>query len=229
VGVGSPDFFDTLDDSNNSLAGLPAEIPAWTMIGATSYGSDSACGGIYSTGSNASGTTGADSTLSHDPNGNWQDLTPGVVPAATTTASSNPTNGCNASDKHCVFRDLISGLMVTESSPSGLLLNDAIQYCDKLGEASGAVAHPIPIIGGATYTDWRLPTQKELMTLYASGVLGLNETADLKTFFGDLANKFWSATVYSGDTSLAWWVRLSSGYTWYLDRSYYTYNAVCVR
>jgi len=205
------DVFDTIDDYNNNLTGLPGEIPAWTIINSTNYGADYACGGIFATGDTATGNTGADASLAHDPNGNWQDLTPGILPGGAN--STNTANGCNASDKHCVFRELISGLMVTEVSATTYTWANAISYCHNLGEAGGAVTSPIPVIGGATYSDWRLPTQKELMQIYQGGVRGLNQTSNLTTFFGDVDTWFWSSSSMSDVTSNAWYVHLGYGYT----------------
>jgi hypothetical protein len=231
VGVGTPDFFDTIDDYNNNLTGLPGEIPAWTMVigGSTvTVGSDFACGGIYATGDTASGNTGADASLAHDPQGNWQDLTPGIIPAATPTNSTNTNNGCNASDKHCVFRELISGLMVTEVSATSYTWQNAITYCHNLGEAGGAITNPIPVIGGASYSDWRLPTQKELMQLSNAGIRGLNQTSNLMTFFGDVDASFWSSSSVSYNASNAWSVNLYNGTTGDNGKTL-TNRAVCVR
>lgn len=205
------DFFDTIDDYNNDLTGLPGEIPAWTVINSTNYGADYACGGIYATGDTATGNTGADAGLAHDANGNWQDLTPGIIPAAVTTNSTNSANGCNAADKHCVFKELISGLMVTEVAGTTYNWANAISYCHALGEAGGAVTNPIPVIGGSSYNDWRLPTQKELMQLYQSGIRGLNQTVNLKSFFGNVDRLLWSSSSMSYSPSKAWPVGVDDG------------------
>jgi hypothetical protein len=208
------DFFDTIDDYNNGTLGVPSQVPAWTMINSTDYGADYACGGIYATGNTATGNTGADATLAHDPNGNWQDLTPGILPGGAN--STNTANGCNASDKHCLFKELISGLMVTEVSATTYTWANAIAYCETLGESGHpvtALRSPIPVIGGSTYTDWRLPTQKELMQLYNAGVRDLNQTSNLTTFFGSLQNWFWSSSSVSYNTSTAWYVYLDGGGT----------------
>ena len=205
------DFFDTIEDSNNSLTGLPGEIPAWSMINGSNYGADHACGGIYATGDTTTGNTGADASVAHDANGNWQDLTPGIIPAATVTNSTNTADGCNAIDKHCVFKELISGLMVTEVAAIGYRWWNANGYCDSLGDASGVVASPIPIIGGFTYTDWRLPTQKELLQLYNAGITGLNQTSNLTTYFGSTSGFFWSASTVSYRTAGSWNVVLNNG------------------
>lgn len=205
------DFFDTIDDFNNNLTGLPGEIPAWSMINGSNYGADHACGGIYATGDITTGNTGADAFVAHDINGNWQDLTPGIIPAATVIDSTNTANGCNATDKHCVFKELISGLMVTEVSAAAYRWWNANGYCDSLGEAGGVVASPIPIIGGYTYVDWRSPTQKELLHLYNAGITGLNQTSNLTMYFGSTTAFFWSASTVSNQTVNAWNVVLNSG------------------
>jgi hypothetical protein len=200
------DVFDTIDDYRNNLTGLPGEIPAWTLISSVDYGADYACGGIYATGSTATGNTGADESLAHDPNGNWQDLTPGVLPGGAN--STNTANGCNATDKHCVFKELVSGLMVTEVSATTHTWANGISYCHTLGESGNpvvALRSPIPVIGGATFSDWRLPTQKELMQLYQGGVRGLNQTTSLTTFFGDVVVSIWSSTSSSEDSTNAWY------------------------
>jgi Protein of unknown function (DUF1566) len=234
------DVFDTIDDANNGLLGLPSDIPAWTMINAVDYGADYACGGIYATGSVASGETGADDTLAHDANGNWQDLTPMIVPGGATSTGANITvggmsvspgtvNGCNATDKHCVFKELISGLMVTEISASALTWQQAIDYCDKLGETGGAITSPIPVIGGGSYSDWRLPTQKELQQLSVAGVKGLSQTSALAANFGNINDfYFWSSSSASTNASNAWYVYLGHGYARANGKTA-TGRAVCVR
>jgi hypothetical protein len=199
-GLPGLDFFDTIDDFNNNIIGLPGTIPAWTMLigGSTvTVTNDFKCGGIYATGNTNTGNTGSDATVAHDPDGNWQDLTPGILPGGAN--SSNTADGCNAIDKHCVFKELISGLMVTEVGPGDYPWSNAISFCDNLGGGP----NPIPIVGGLTYSDWRLPTQKELIHISAAGVIGLNQTATMKANFGNLTvfgNYFWSSSSASENT-----------------------------
>jgi hypothetical protein len=220
------DFFDTIEDINNNVLGLPSQVPAWTMINSTYYGNDFACGGIYATGSVHTGNTGADATLSHDPNGNWQDLTPSILPGG--ASSSNTSNGCNAADKHCVFKELISGLMVTEVSATTYTWQDAIRYCDDLGKVGGVVTSPIPVIGGSSYSDWRLPTSKEMSQLNIAGTRGLNQTADLATFFGIISNRFWSSTTHGTNNSFIVHVNLGGGGSDYTMKTS-SLRLVCVR
>jgi hypothetical protein len=231
-----PDFFDTIDDYNDDQTGLPPDIVPWAIPGvAGTHGGDFTCGGIYATGtknySDGSPTpTGADATLNHDPNGNWQDLTPGIVPGGAPSAT-NTNPGCNAADKFCVFRELISGLMVTEVSASYYNWQNAISYCHNLGEAGGVITSPIPTLDvglGAAHSDWRLPTQKELTHLSTAGIRGLNQTAGLVTLFGNVDSWFWSASAPSVKTSAAWMVNLHNGYVLY-DPMTFTNRVVCVR
>jgi hypothetical protein len=194
-----PDFFDTIDDYNNANVGIPLDIPDWTIPGvAGKHGGDFACGGIYATGASTSGATGADASLGHDADGNWQDLTPGIVPGG--AASNNPAAGCNHTDKFCVFRELISGLLVTEVSASQYTFSDAINYCDKLGKTGGVIPTPIPTVDvgiGTSHAAWRLPTQKEMQHLSNAGIRGLNQTANLVTTYGSVDGEFWSSTTTS--------------------------------
>ena len=241
------DFFDTIDDLNNNVTGLPGSVPAWTMVigGSTvAVTTDFKCGGIYATGSVNTNNTGADDTLAHDADGNWQDLTPMTIPGGALSSGANITvnsssvppstvNGCNASDKHCVFKELISDVMVTEVSASTYTWDVAINYCETLGEVGHPVAAlraPIPTIGSASYTDWRLPTQKELMGLYNAGIRGLNQTSTLTGKFGSVAGPyFWSSSTVSGGTTLAWSVNLADGYTYPSNLKTNAFRVVCVR
>ncbi len=131
-----------------------------------------------------------------------------------------------------MFRELISGLMVTEVSAASYNWVNSINYCDTLGESGNpvvALRSPIPVIG-ATYTDWRLPTQKELMQLYQGGVRGLNQTSNLTTFFGDVDRHFWSSSSLSNNNSNAWRVHLGYGYAFdYGNGKTDTNGVVCVR
>jgi len=175
------DIFDTIEDGY----GVPSQIPPWLIPGvAGDHRSDFKCGGIVATGSSNTGNTGADATLAYDTDGNWQDLTPGLKPDG--TPSFNTADGCNHAEKMCVFRDLSSGLMVTEvQAANDIVWSVAQTTCDTLGDIN-----PVPIIGGSTYSDWRVPTQKELMWLHVAGIRSLNPTVGLTARFGELGKNF---------------------------------------
>lgn len=62
-----------------------------------------------------------------------------------------------------------------------------------------------------TYTDWRLPTQRELLTLvYADGS---SSSIDPTYFLNTPASSFWSGSTYVPDSALAWIVLFYNGRT----------------
>jgi hypothetical protein len=226
LGTLVPDPYDTISDSNDFELGLPPNPVPWQIPGvAGNHGSDFTCGGIFATGSISVGPTGADSSLNHDPVGNWQDLTPGIVPGG--AASTIPTAGCNSADKFCVFRDLISGMMVTEVAAGLYTWEGAITYCHNLGK----FGDPIPTLETGLsqgHSDWRLPTQKELTHLANASILGLNQTTTLLNSFGNLSTGFWTATSLSGSTGAAWRVGLHFGQVATTAKTS-SFSVVCVR
>ena len=90
--------------------------------------------------------------------------------------------------------------------------NGAVAYCDGLSH-NGA-------------TDWRSPTQKELMESYAHGVRSA-ASANWMTE-ADMSNDFWSGSSVSTGSTFAWRVKLANGYTYY-DFKSESYQVVCVR
>ncbi|MFH1188145.1 MAG: DUF1566 domain-containing protein [bacterium] len=68
-------------------------------------------------------------------------------------------------------------------------------------------------------TDWRLPSQKELMQAYIDGSANHLPNPD---------SYFWSATEYNGNAANAWYVTLNDGYTYSSTKSN-NYYARCVR
>lgn len=226
AGVGL-DTYDTIDDNNDGLLGAPPDVPPWTQPGlGSSFASDFVCGGIYATGNVTTGPTGADLFLNHDPNGNWQDLTPDHVPGA--TPGTLGPNGCNASTKFCVFRDRLTGLYVAEESPADNW-SDQQTYCQTLGEpAHSTVSIPVPLSDGTSFSDWRVPTQKEIKALYNSGIKVLNSTADLVSNFGNLNQQFFTSTSFSANTADGWYLHMGSGDSFVAGKAS-TYPVLCVR
>jgi len=89
---------------------------------------------------------------------------------------------------------------------------NAIAYCDNLGLAG--------------YSDWRLPTKKELMgiVIYGSYLPAIDTTAfpSTQTAF------YWSSTTYADDTNYAWIVGFGDGYV-YHGYKFSHYYVRCVR
>ncbi len=122
-------------------------------------------------------------------------------------------NGLCDGAEACVFIDRITGLMWTKEQGTGSTLyswQDAITQCDNLN------------YGG--YTDWRLPTQKEMMQAYTDGIWSQKATDKLSL----TSNAYWSSSTGSYDTSYAWGVDLLDGSTDYKGKSIST-RVVCVR
>jgi hypothetical protein len=60
------------------------------------------------------------------------------------------------------------------------------------------------------HSDWRLPTQKELMGIVDYG--RFNPSIDTTKFTGTIATEYWSSTTYAGISSYAWIVVFNFGY-----------------
>lgn len=150
---------------------------------------------------------------------NWQDVTP-------TT--------CLTAAADCIMKDRISNMMWSEVNPvsgngpgaSPVVWQKSIRQCDDL------------IFGG--HTDWRLPTEKELMEAHIHGMrnVGYNGTGTERLagktqynnsyFAGDIDLGFWSATTISNQLTHTWNVGMSNGSTFPADKSI-TYHVLCIR
>ena len=103
-------------------------------------------------------------------------------------------NGACEGSEECVLKDRIAGMMWARDDGATRTWEAAITYCDGLS------------YGG--YTDWRLPTQKELMQAYNDGVwsqMAAGRLALTTTFY-------WSSSTAS-DLSGAWFTYLAYGFT----------------
>jgi hypothetical protein len=81
--------------------------------------------------------------------------------------------------------------------------------------------------GGYAAGSWRLPTQKELMSLYEHGIVSL-AGASFMTLANMQNNYFWSSSTYSPNTTIAWLVILAFGSTNKPNKTT-SYYVVCVR
>jgi len=133
----------------------------------------------------------------------WKDITTTTAPAPST---------CTADAARCTMKDKISGLEWSKIQTSGTW-SEAINTCD-------ALTH-----NGAS--DWRLPTQKELMDAYNHGAISAQSTNWITTAQMQ-ANYFWSSSTRSNVTSDAWIVSLSYGST-SISAKTNTTQVACVR
>ncbi len=125
---------------------------------------------------------------------------------------------CDTAADDCLMQDRISGLMWSEQYPANGVAplsttvdwSVAVSRCDALS------------YGG--YSDWRLPTQKELQEAYVHGIrdLGYKGSGTIRgagsldnnnAFIADVESGyyFWSASSFSSNTINAWAVYLPYG------------------
>ena len=121
----------------------------------------------------------------------WQDVTTADGGTTTTSCGANPTN--------CQYKDLISGLTVTKLIASSMTWSSTMIGCSAT------------TYGGYSAGSWRLPTQKELMSLHAHGIAAVGSSNFIT--LAQLQTSFWSATTFAALTTYAWYVSPATGLT----------------
>lgn len=109
----------------------------------------------------------------------------------------------------CIYIDKISGRSWSRSDGFPGNFEAAVSYCDGL------------VAGGVS--DWRLPTQKELMQAYVNGIWLKSSALNIVDGY-----EYYSATTYSFDDSQAHVAELSAGYVNHSSKSLSKYT-LCVR
>lgn len=171
------------------------------------------------------GTTGGTAGIAAD---FWDTVDDHYGPSGTVVAGWSPNTQCDQTtweDKttanggtsfiscgtgsQCIHQDRIHQLHVTgvlsqdgnstdTASPVTLSWDAAVRKCND------------STYGGYTAGSWRLPTQKDLWSLYEHGIVSLNSSS-----FISLSNMqsvpFWSSTTDSTSTEKAWAVTLATG------------------
>jgi hypothetical protein len=141
--------------------------------------------------------------------GNWI-LDPSNDNGAGGGTSSNGT--CDGGEA-CVFLDRITNLMWAQNNGTTYLWEAAVTYCEDLNYGS--------------YTDWRLPTHKELLTAYVDGIWSLKAATKL-----NLPNGYtYSSTTRSSTAGLtdAWTINFPDGNVGWGDKGTISHLATCVR
>lgn len=104
-------------------------------------------------------------------------------------------------------RDNITGLVWEVKTSDG-----GIRDVGKTYTWANAATYPGTVNGLALcgYTDWRLPTVRELVSLIDSAT---NNPAIDRVYFPNTASAtYWSSVTYAADASFAWYVRFSDGF-----------------
>ena len=113
-----------------------------------------------------------------------------------------------------IIKDNVTGLMWQKATATGTYTwQQAVDYCNNLS------------LGG--YTDWYLPTIRELSTLVDSSIALPGPTINT-TYFPDTGQSiYWSSTVPADGIGNAWGVFFSYGYVYgYSKADYYYVRAV---
>jgi len=121
----------------------------------------------------------------------------GSICSASNWSDATADGTCDAPGDECVMRDRISGLYWTELQATSDWAT-AVTTCDGLS------------FGGQT--DWRVPTQKELMQAYVDGAIS-KANADWITLAQFNADIFWSSTTVSTNTAQQIPVSLATGWS----------------
>jgi hypothetical protein len=143
----------------------------------------------------------------------------------TTTDGGTSFTNCGTSST-CIYQDRITNLQVTgilasggnttnTTTPATYAWNTAVQAC------------AASTYGGYSAGTWRLPTQKELMSLYEHGIASIVGSSFI-TLTNMQTDNFWSSSTYSYSTSVAWYVLLAGGETNASTKGANNY-VVCVR
>ena len=126
---------------------------------------------------------------------------------------------CDEASDDCLIRDHVTGLIWSEGYPV-----TGVASADSTKNWSAAALHCDSLNYGGR-TDWRLPTQMELLRAYEHGIRDLGykgggtirpsgDTLDNNDLFiADVDAFFWSASSISDLQTSAWYMTLSSGNT----------------
>ena len=108
----------------------------------------------------------------------------------TTTDGGSTTTTCALSSANCQYRDNITNLVVTKAISLSSTWTASVQGCNS------------STYGGFIAGTWRLPTEKELLSLYQHGIVSL-ASANFITQ-ANLQTWFWSSSTQATTTNYAW-------------------------
>ena len=218
------DRFKAADTTNIDRIDIRTGRTLAGIAGSVDFFKNMANIGLYDRTSGAGSTTGLDVYDTIDDHGNNGGFPNQVPPGFAGVTGSNwlrdsttddglsggaAADGlCNGGEA-CLIKDTLTGLLWTRGDSTQRSWESTISYCENLN------------YGG--YSDWRLPTQKELMQAYVDGIWSQRGPTKLS-----LMSYVWSATTVSYSTTAAWMVYLNYGSIAASNKTSSGY-ALCVR
>lgn len=142
---------------------------------------------------------------------NWTDVSSNSsTPFAATTCGAGVD---------CMYKDEITGLTWSELGTSTAdYYAAAVTNCDNLSFGGAS---------SAAYSDWRLPTQKELIQAYIDGIV--SRASDNFVPIADMNSYLWSSTTSSTNTTKAFTVDVAVGDIVISTKTTAQRKATCVR
>ena len=124
-------------------------------------------------------------------------------------------------DGWLMTRDNVTGLIWEIKADDGSIHDKDNRY--SWAEAQSVFIAQVSQQNFGGFSDWRLPTVKELTLLVNSGIPYPGPTIDTAWFPLTVSSYYWSSTTYAGDTLNAWHVGFNLGrvYTFSKSNSYY--------
>jgi hypothetical protein len=150
----------------------------------------------------------------------WSDATT-LDGGQTASSCSGGTTGGTCVMKNASLSILLTGVLSVNVDKTNTTTPGKFTWPSALNACNSSA------YGGFAAGSWRLPTQKELMAIYASGIVSvLSPNFVTKSTLGTY---FWSSSSLSTDGSKAWVVRLLDGATTTSVKTTSTYRVLCVR
>jgi hypothetical protein len=140
----------------------------------------------------------------------WKDVT--------TTGDGVTASTCTATAAHCALKDKISGLQWHKADATGRDWSAALSFCDGLSYNGK--------------TDWRLPTQKELMDATSHGMISTAGYTNWITLTNLRSYSYWSSSTTSNDHNRGWSFNFASSFTsggTGAEKYGANYRVICVR
>ncbi|RYZ51333.1 MAG: DUF1566 domain-containing protein, partial [Proteobacteria bacterium] len=128
-------------------------------------------------------------------------------PSSDTGGGALTNNGICDAGEDCVYKDRVSGMYWAKGDKVGYTWETAITYCDGL------------VLG--SYSDWRVPTQKEYMQAYIDGLYYMRTPLNFN-------NALHITSTTRGSSATFWPFHTAEGYAPYANKTD-TMNVLCTR